>query len=654
MRFAFLLFFGIIGFVPVCRAQTAKSDTTARKIREVEVNAPRSQTVNSSSFAPKSLITQTEIAQLGAWQVADAAATIPGAFIKNYGGIGGLKTISLRGTTSQQTLILLDGVRLTSGANGTVDLSGLPLALFEEIEVSRGGSSALYGGSAIAGVVNLRSSSYNSNSLSRPLSVNVNTAFGSFGEMLTAAQVGFSAIGARWNIAGEYMTSKGDYPFQSHQFGKEITIKRTNADFQNIGLFTSVSFELGQWTASSRLFLKNTDRGSPGAVLQGSIEQASARLREKEALMIHSVRTKSTQNSTLTLAVSTRYGELHYRDKDALFRGPDGANDLFITREVLLSAQMQWLTAFIHCGLSSELTYSDLRGNSFQPEVGSFVERTTFSFAANAYKDILLDSSFTLAAQLQSRIDVNSLNSNAFSPLVGLILRHNDIPLRIRTSWSYNFRLPNFNEMYYLNFGTASLRPERAQSLNLGLVWDINSHLQAEAETFIISTNNQIIAVPKSPVTWSAQNIGTVLSRGIELSAGGEIIKQFLSGRVAYTRQTTTDETVNSLTPGKQIPYVPQEIVSGNITTAIEKSMIGFSINYSSFRYSLADNSSESIIPSYLQVNIFAEQKINLTNINLTLRADCNNLFNERYSVVLNYPMPGRGFRLGIRGQLTK
>ncbi|MBI3258776.1 MAG: TonB-dependent receptor [Ignavibacteriae bacterium] len=369
--------------------------------------------------------------------------------------------------------------------------------------------------------------------------------------------------------------------------------------------------------------------------------------------MIHSFLTKTSRNSTLTLAASSRYNELYYRDKDALFRGPDGENDLYITRETMVSAKIEWITGFMFGGLSSEWTYSDLRGNSLQPEVGSFVERTTFSVAGNADKEILLDSTFTIAVQLQSRFDINSINKNAFSPLVGLILRHNNIPVHIRSSWSYNFRLPNFNEMYYLNFGTSSLRPERAQSWNLGIVWDAVSHFQVEAETFVISTNDQIIAVPKSPVTWSAQNIGNVLSRGIELSAGGEITKQLLTGRIAYTLQTTTDETVNSLTPDKQIPYIPQEIVSGNIVVTVGKSMVGFLVNYSSFRYTLADNSEESIIPSYLQVNLFAEQKIQTGVINLTLRADCNNLFNEQYSVVLNYPMPGRGFRFGIRANLA-
>ncbi|MBI3258775.1 MAG: TonB-dependent receptor [Ignavibacteriae bacterium] len=257
MRFAFLSFIGIFIFTIACAAQTTNSDTIARKTREVEVTAPRTQSANSSSFSPKSLLTHEEIIRLGALQVADAAVAVPGAFIKNYGGIGGSKTISLRGTTSQQTLILLDGIPLTSGANGTVDLSGLPLSFFDEVEVSRGGSSALFGGGAIAGVVNLRSSGNRSNSSNRQFSVNAETAFGSFGEMHDATHIGFSAIGVRWSIGGEYLTSKGDYPFHSFQFGEDQIVKRSNADFQNIGVFTSANFEIGNWAASSKLFLKN-------------------------------------------------------------------------------------------------------------------------------------------------------------------------------------------------------------------------------------------------------------------------------------------------------------------------------------------------------------------------------------------------------------
>ncbi|MBS1536458.1 MAG: TonB-dependent receptor [Bacteroidetes bacterium] len=654
MRFAFLLLVNIITVAFSGVAQTVKSDTNARQTRTVEITAERSQILNSSSFIPKSLVSRQEIIRLGAWQVSDIAATIPGTFIKNYGGIGGLKTISLRGTTSQQTVIMLDGVALTSPANGTVDLSGLPLTLFDEIEISRSGNSALSGSGAVAGVINLRTSAQHLDSSNQPTTATIGLTFGSFGELLTSASTGFSSLGVHLNIGGEYVQSKGDYKFQSLQFGNELTIKRTNSDFQNIGVFTSADYKFGQWSVKHKLFLRDTKRGSPGAVLQGSIEQTSARLNEQEILTIHSLTTNISQNLELTFATSARYSELDYKDKDALFRGPNGTNDLYLTRELMFSAKIDWLTTFLYSGISSQIIYSDLRGNTFQPDVGSFVERSTISLSGYADKEFSLDSNFTFAVQLQSRLDINSKNNSAFTPLFACILRHKNLPLRLRTSWSYNFRLPSFNEMYYLNFGTASLKPERAQSLNLGLVWDINSHCQVEAESFIINTNNQIIAVPKSPITWSAQNIGNVVSRGFELSGGGDIIKQYITAKIAYSRQLTTDETVNSLTLGKQIPYIPEEIISGNIMATIEQSMVGFTANYSSFRYTLADNAIESIIPNYIQVNLFAEQKFDFNGINLSLRLDCTNLFNKQYEVILNYPMPGRGFRLGMCGSLGK
>ena len=199
MRFVFLFFVGILISVISVASQTVKYDTTARQTRQVEITAERSLSSNTSSFTPKSLILRQEIIRFGAEQVSDIAANIPGVFIKNYGGLGGLKTISLRGTTSQQTVIMLDGVALTSPANGTVDLSGLPLTLFDEIEISRGGNSILVGSGAMAGAVNLRTSVFQFDSSTIPISANIRLTLGSFGELQTSLSTGFSAFGAKIN-----------------------------------------------------------------------------------------------------------------------------------------------------------------------------------------------------------------------------------------------------------------------------------------------------------------------------------------------------------------------------------------------------------------------------------------------------------------------
>ena len=620
-----------------------RSDTTPRKMRPVDITATYEQGRKQASFAPLSILTGAHLSELGAWQVSDALVQLPSAYIKNYGGLNALKTVSLRATTSQQTLVLLDGIRIASSASGTVDLSAIPLVFFDDIELAGGGASALYGGGAMAGVVNLRT---------RPTSrtlAKVALAGGSFGDALLSAAGNATSLGVQWNIGGEFMRSDGRYSFPVTEFGTEKTLYRTNSDFRNLGLTLSGQFDASAWKINNRLFVRTSERGAPGAVLQGVVEQIAARLGEDDILFVHSSSRKILDNSQLKLAGSARYSNLRYRDKDALFRGPNGADDLYITREAMLSANVDTYAAEYATNFRLEWTFADLRGNTFQPGVGNQVRRATLSASGALEKEWHLDSSLHLSTQLQARYDVNSSADNAFSPLLAVMLHKDDCPVRLRSSWSYNFRLPSFNELYYFNFGTANLRPERAHSLNIGGLWQPNAILTAEVNGFIILTKDQILAVPKSPISWSAQNIGSVLSRGIEVSAGGQLFDTTLSVRLSYTRQTATDETAGSLTFEKVVPTIPQELFSAAIAYHHRQLTVGGTANYSSFRYGTADNSTESLLPGYLQVNVFSEVNLTTFGAESALRVECNNLFNALYAVIINYPMPARSFRIGLR-----
>ena len=87
--------------------------------------------------------------------IAEVLQDVPGLFIKDYGGVSGLKTISLRGASTEQVLILMDGQRLNNAQNGQVDLGLISVQGVERIEVVRGANSALYGADAVGGVVNI-------------------------------------------------------------------------------------------------------------------------------------------------------------------------------------------------------------------------------------------------------------------------------------------------------------------------------------------------------------------------------------------------------------------------------------------------------------------------------------------------------------------
>ncbi len=621
---------------------TVKTDTTPRKMRSVDITAEYILAKKQSSFAPVSILTEEQLSALGAWQVSDALVQLPSAYIKNYGGLNALKTVSLRATTSQQTLVLLDGIRIGSSANGSVDFSAIPLVFFDEIELSSGGSSAQNGGGAMAGVVNLRTRQTPHNTAKLSL------AGGSFGDAKLSAAASITSMGVHWNAGGEVIHSDGDFPFTVLEFGTQKTVRRSNSDFRNLGFTLSGQFDASAWKINNRLFIRTSERGAPGAVLQGTVEQIAARLGEDDILFVHSSSRKIFDNSHLKFAGSARYSNLRYRDKDALFRGPNGADDLYITREAMLSANTDTYGADYSTNVRLEWTFADLRGNTFQPGVGSHVRRSTLSASGSLEKEWHLDSSLHLSTQLQARYDVNSNNDNAFAPLVAILLHKENFPVRFRGSWSYNFRLPSFNELYYFNYGTANLRPERAHSLNIGMFWQPSARLSAEVNGFIILTKDQILAVPKSPISWSAQNIGSVLSRGIEASTTGQFLDTSLIMRFSYTRQIATDQTIESLTFQKILPTIPQELFSANIVYHYVSSSVGCSAYYSSFRYNTADNSAESLLPSYIQVNVFAEYNIEIFSAESSLRFECTNLFNAQYSVIVNYPMPPRSFRLGM------
>src|SRR5271157_2619698 len=124
-------------------------------LKEVVVTATRVDSSVLDSPSSISVISAQQVADSGATDVAQVINGQPGVVVNDYGQTGALKTVSLRGSTSSQVLVLLDGIRLNSSVNGEVDLSSIPMEIIDRIEIVRGGESSLYGSSAIGGVINI-------------------------------------------------------------------------------------------------------------------------------------------------------------------------------------------------------------------------------------------------------------------------------------------------------------------------------------------------------------------------------------------------------------------------------------------------------------------------------------------------------------------
>jgi outer membrane receptor protein involved in Fe transport len=296
--------------------------------------------------------------------------------------------------------------------------------------------------------------------------------------------------------------------------------------------------------------------------------------------------------------------------------------------------------------LSAEIFHSELNGDMLVQSINGEVARSGFSVGLTSDFRQITDFLRLVAA---ARYDMFNDNSSALSPFLGMIFTPFGSSIEIPINISYNFRVPSFNELYYLNYGNSDLKPERSTSVNLGVRTQLSEYIKIQSNVFYINTTDMILSVPKSPVQWSAQNVGIVNSYGFELELNGNLLNNMLTYSIAYTRMNVIDKQSGSDNYDKLLPYFPQESMGLTLFATYGEFVLGYTLNYSSFAYSLRDNNHNSIIDNYLIYDVSLTRKFNFDQYAFQLRFDVRNLFDTEFEVIKNYPMPGRIFRASLQ-----
>ncbi len=217
---------------------TQQTDTTEYQTPEVRVTADRIQTSPITKFSSSYYLDNKQVQSIGAMQANELLSKSPGIYIKNYGGAGGLKSLSIRGTNSSQNLIMIDGIALNSSQNAMYDISLFPTSFINSMEVVRGGASDTYGANALGGVVNFITEA---NPKNNQFSAKFSTA--SYDEYKLSADYAFKSNSFYSIIGGEYYNSKGNYEFEFNQNGKTTILNRDNAAFENIALNLDIQMD---------------------------------------------------------------------------------------------------------------------------------------------------------------------------------------------------------------------------------------------------------------------------------------------------------------------------------------------------------------------------------------------------------------------------
>lgn len=615
-------------------------DTIQAKLPFIEVEASKELRQKVLNTFSNTQISDSLLARFGLEQVMSALSYAPGVYIRDYAGIGGVKTISLRGFASPNTLIMIEGLRLNSTQNGTFDLNLLPSSLLNGFEIFRSGSSFIFGGNASAGLLNFRIQS-------EKKTFNSKISISSFNTYEFSCRNVFRVKPLSINLGISFLDSKGNYPFQTNQLGKIITYKRENSNFINLSAFASIKNEKQNPSLSFFYLTSYNHRGVPGAVVQNKIESKKAYLDDIFVLTSFQTLFEIKRNSTLTFNINLKLHNEKFFDPEGIGIVTKKETSRFDNTQFTLFTNFESKLSTIDFNLTAEITSDKLIGDFLNPEVKGKVHRFSFALGTIISKEVQF-----LNIRTQTFISYRFDHSNDFGAQnsfgVGAKMVNIFSSLDIAPNFSINFRSPSFNEMYYLNYGTINLKPEKNYSFNIDFSLNKFHFLEPNVSLFYYLTLEKIISIPKNPIQWSAQNLGKTKSYGIEVSSKVNFPK--ISAIISYSFQITKDATENSITLGKQLPYTPKELLSFSIKYLFPYEFsIKISHLYSGKRYALPDNSVTSKLPSYSIWNTGISRELTISKLKFVINLEISNIFNKGYEIFINYPMPGRSFKLTIK-----
>jgi len=596
-----------------------------------------------SDLAPSAGTTSIDSATIEATAAPDLPAllsSVSGVIISPTGTNGAQTTISLRGSTSNQVLVLVDGVRVTDPATGQTDLSRLdiPLDQIERIEIQRGALSAQYGADAVGGVIHIHTKKKTAtpsvevsiqNSAFLPSSVTV-------GSGLSATTVPFVGsalvdgqtlnISARMNNLSAWAKAEraaNNYPYYD---SNGIRRSRKNADLFSAsgGLQGSYSLSLGELSASARMNYRSLR--VPGTL---SSPTPTARQKDWNGGLSARFSTDSLFAGALAMDVSpyAQFGGIQYQESDT------SGTDEHYSYRAGADSSFSWLAPWqgeLKGGAS--FRYDRLDSSIVKTSGGSSPQR----FTGGAF----IEPHFKLGRWTASpalRYDATSDFPSGISASLGAF-RDIAKDTVFRTSISSAYRAPSFDDLYWPVSGGAEgnpdLEPETAYSGDFSIVhrddqksWSLGA--------FARYVQDVILWQPDSFGTWKPSNYGNALYPGIEAEASSSIGSWQISGNYTFLYSFVLSGNL-TLADDKRVPYVPVHSASLSASRSGKDFKSSFMFTYKSLRYTTTGN------VAYLPSNLLADIRLQWE---LGPRADLEilfqNCFDEQYEVVLGYPMPG-------------
>jgi outer membrane cobalamin receptor len=657
--------FGVSVAILLTESTRAQSRDSTKTVLTEEIQVEETRlALPSTELNVYETLPKATLEKLNAISVADAVRQLPSVMLKDYGGIGGLKTISVRSLGAEHTSVQIDGIKISDAQTGQVDLGRFSVQNLEQVELLHGSSpDALAPARAYtsASVLNLVSRIESFHQSLKATEWRLGLQVGAFGQFNQSASL-FSKLakGASLGIDVERISANGEYDYTLQNGRETLNLRRRNTDIDALRAETDLALNLAERsTLFTKLYLYDSERGLPNAVAirpnPDLIEVSRQRLYIQDAFAQTRIVTSINNKLQLALGGKFAYNFLRFTEPALDARNPD-TNDRYIQREAYTTVSLAYrVSANTSARFATDLAHNTLNASLFnaaQPTRWTSISTVAFVHRAG---QLSLESnlSATLARETTAFGTV-APNRQALTPTLALGYKpFADEGLRMRASYRETFRLPTFNDLYYTRVGNTNLRPEYARQWNVGIGYEkrLQSHSFAlRLDGFRIDVTDKILAVPRDAFNWSMQNIGEVKTLGMDahFEAQAQLSSTMLSLMGNYTRQDVLDVSRTSRTPNRQIPYTPKEL--GSAVVALERGSwsIGYTLTYTGFRFALPENTANEVLPVFWLSDVSISFDVPLGEFSLKLKAEVSNLLNANYEVIQFFPMPGRNYRLSV------
>lgn len=672
-----LLFIIALTYAGATRAQYAEGNhlsdhsitDTVHRIDAVVTTAQR----RAAETVPAQVLAGQELKRLNVVSVADAIRYFSGIQIKDYGGVGGLKTVNIRSMGTQHVGVFYDGVQLGNAQNGQIDLGRFSMDNMEAISVYNGQKSNIFQSAkdfASAGAVYMTTRRPVFDSTKRN---NLRLSFktGSFGTANPAA-----LWEHRFNdkldaqVSAEYLYTTGRYKFSYRKLdGYDTTEVRRNGDVSAVraeaGLFGRI--QNGGWRA--KIYYYDSERGYPGA----SVREEPGKFRhedrqwDRNLFAQGSLRKHFGKRYSLMINAKYAYDFLHYLSDPREDVSTMYVDNRYHQQEGYLSVANElrikdWWRASLSADVQLNTLTADLTDFAYPTRLtvlgsaATAIDFERFKMQASLLYTFIHDHTRYVGAAAGDRDEWTPTVIAQYKPF-------KNEELSLRAFYKRIFRMPTLNDLYYTFIGNKYLDPEYTTQYNIGAVWGRNFHrgivrrVEVQADSYFNQVKDKIIAMPTSnQFQWTMLNLGYVEIVGVDAAA--QLQWQFgpvaVNTRLSYTYQEAEDRTdPESEWYGGQIPYIPWHSGSVVVGAVWRDWDLNYSFIYTGERYESRANTPANHAQPWYTSDLSLSRNIRFRNrSSLRVTVEVNNIFNQQYEVVQCYPMPGTNFKLKLNWTL--